>query len=426
MTSRKWPSTEVNQDVVDIARGLYESRVIVRRPPSAAQRDAYRTSYRGPPKVPNERKARPFSAKARISTEKVDIQTAESPSRPPWRPFSGQASLSRVSAPSKETIFTAHCTEEKNNIEEFTVPDVYKNRTLPESLSPLKKWLTDAEDIPITWSQAYSPDSNFVFLPCLKIMDKDVDNLAPVPPPQDSMAPLPFTPVITPPRRPYYGSSGDPAMGQVETLLWVKWRPCYGSSGDPAMGLVETLLWVKWRPCYGSSGDPAMGQVETLLWVKWRPCYGSSGDPAMGLVETLLWWRPCYGSSGDPAMGLVETLLWVWWRPCYGSSGDPAMGLVETLLWVKWRPCYGSSGDPAMGLVETLLWVKWRPCYGSGGDPAMGLVETLLWVKWRPCYGFSGDPAMGQVETLLWVKWRPCYGSSGDPAMGLVETLLWV
>ncbi|XP_048575926.1 uncharacterized protein LOC5506398 [Nematostella vectensis] len=200
MTSRKWPSTQVNQDVVDIARGLYESRVIVRRPPSAAQRDAYRTSYRGPPKVPNERKARPFSAKARISTEKVDIQTAESPSRPPWRPFSGQASLSRVSAPSKETIFTAHCTEEKNNIEEFTVPDVYKNRTLPESLSPLKKWLTDAEDIPITWSQAYSPDSNFVFLPCLKIMDKDVDNLAPVPPPQDSMAPLPFTPVITPPK----------------------------------------------------------------------------------------------------------------------------------------------------------------------------------------------------------------------------------
>lgn len=41
-------------------------------------------------------KPRPFSAKARITTERVDEKTtAAAKTRPPWRPFSGHAALDR-------------------------------------------------------------------------------------------------------------------------------------------------------------------------------------------------------------------------------------------------------------------------------------------------------------------------------------------
>jgi len=41
-------------------------------------------------------KPRPFSAKARITTERVAEKTTVAPkTRPPWRPFSGHAALGR-------------------------------------------------------------------------------------------------------------------------------------------------------------------------------------------------------------------------------------------------------------------------------------------------------------------------------------------
>ena len=70
----------------------------IKRPPSAAQHGVYTASCRGPPtQVNTAMKPRPFSAKARITTERVAEKTTAAPkTRPPWRPFSGHAALGRT------------------------------------------------------------------------------------------------------------------------------------------------------------------------------------------------------------------------------------------------------------------------------------------------------------------------------------------
>ena len=70
----------------------------IKRPPSAAQHGVYTASCRGPPtQVNTAMKPRPFSAKARITTERVAEKTTTAPkTRPPWRPFSGHATLGRT------------------------------------------------------------------------------------------------------------------------------------------------------------------------------------------------------------------------------------------------------------------------------------------------------------------------------------------
>ena len=84
----------MDSEIYDIARGLYDSKVNIKRPPSAAQHSVYTTSFRGPPPClsqvhAKEKKTRPYSAKGRITSEVVGKP------RLPWRPFSGHAALNR-------------------------------------------------------------------------------------------------------------------------------------------------------------------------------------------------------------------------------------------------------------------------------------------------------------------------------------------
>lgn len=102
--------------------------MVVKRPPSAAQRRAYHAPSKGPPiNVPKEK--RPVSAKARLdSYSDGDLKTSGLPPRPPWRPFTRASSLSKLEG---QRGFlhgnTEKDTEKDDNVEELK-PSVYTNR----------------------------------------------------------------------------------------------------------------------------------------------------------------------------------------------------------------------------------------------------------------------------------------------------------
>lgn len=109
----------------------------MKRPPSAAQRKAYHATPRGPPALPKEKRARPSSAKARLSTEndaKNEV-TAPVPPRPPWRPFTRESSLSKldtgafldVQQPEEMGVKMKKEEEGKEN-EKKKIPNIYQNR----------------------------------------------------------------------------------------------------------------------------------------------------------------------------------------------------------------------------------------------------------------------------------------------------------
>ena len=104
-------------------------QVSIQRPPTAAQHGVLTTSSRGPPPQAGI-KPRPFSAKARITTERVGEKTnVGHRSRPPWRPFSGHAALNRP-APlmNKECDSSTVTMKEELSQDSTPVPSVYKDR----------------------------------------------------------------------------------------------------------------------------------------------------------------------------------------------------------------------------------------------------------------------------------------------------------
>ncbi|XP_031567896.1 uncharacterized protein LOC116302688 [Actinia tenebrosa] len=212
----------LNEEVLDMARGLIESRVVVKRPPSAAQRRAYHATPRGPPIIPKEKRARPSSAKARLSTEH-DVKNTTAiavPPRPPWRPFTRESSLSKLDTTGfldtqqpEEVGVKIKREEEETKNEKKKIPSIYQSRNLPEGLSALSEWLT--EKVPPDWAQGYSPESSFVFLPCLQSMNEQ--DLPCVPVVQEPDEELSYTPVpqiqIYKPPKPRLKFSQDSAAG---------------------------------------------------------------------------------------------------------------------------------------------------------------------------------------------------------------------
>ena len=105
--------------------------VVVQRPPSLAQKGVYHVPSRGPGQLHHlGNRTRPFSAKARVTTEKISGVAPFPPVTPkprtPWIPFSGFASLSKPKSdvkvdPLKDVVQTE---EELLNL----VPEVYQNR----------------------------------------------------------------------------------------------------------------------------------------------------------------------------------------------------------------------------------------------------------------------------------------------------------
>lgn len=172
MRRRHGSNFNVDSEAYDIARGLYDSKgkqqnyvckvwtchnfswniidtvtlwlsniikglltclfqVNIKRPPSAAQRGVYTASCRGPPtQVNTAMKPRPFSAKARITTERVAEKTTAVPkTRPPWRPFSGHAALGRPTPlinmnPDNTNVMT----KEEPHYDLPSLPKVYQDR----------------------------------------------------------------------------------------------------------------------------------------------------------------------------------------------------------------------------------------------------------------------------------------------------------
>ncbi|KXJ26553.1 uncharacterized protein LOC110239924 [Exaiptasia diaphana] len=176
---------DVDQDVIEMARGLFDSRVVVKRPPSAAQRRAYHAPPKGPPiAVPKQQ--RPCSAKARINSSNNDVKKPNLPPRPPWRPFTRASSLSKI-----DGYLHSNTPDENikdNDKHDSKEPSIYDHRTLPQGLVPLSEWLT--EQVPSDWAKGYSSESSFVFLPCLHYIKND---LPCVPLPQQPQDQLPYT-----------------------------------------------------------------------------------------------------------------------------------------------------------------------------------------------------------------------------------------
>lgn len=183
----------MDSEAFEIARGLYNSKVSIQRPPTAAQHGVLTTSSRGPPPHAGM-KPRPFSAKARITTERVGEKTnVGHRSRPPWRPFSGHAALNRP-APlmNKECDSSTVTMKEELSQDSTPVPSVYKDRCLPKNLTILQEWLT--EDVPNNWPTQLTPKHSFVFLPCMQSEQCVWDKLPVVPPAQQPDDVLIFTP----------------------------------------------------------------------------------------------------------------------------------------------------------------------------------------------------------------------------------------
>jgi len=100
--------------------------VVVKRPPSAAQRRAYHAPPKGPPiNVPKEK--RPVSAKARLDTysDCSDLRKSALPPRPPWRPFTRASSHSKLEG---QQGFLHDNTQKDNAGKEAAKPSIYDNR----------------------------------------------------------------------------------------------------------------------------------------------------------------------------------------------------------------------------------------------------------------------------------------------------------
>ena len=197
MSKQKWDDSSMDSEIYDIARGLYDSKVNIKRPPSAAQHSVYTTSFGGPPPClsqvhAKEKKTRPYSAKGRITSEVVGKP------RLPWRPFSGHAALNRPTFLADDNYDTNvnkkvqlininTASQEQGPLSDVTaLPKVYHNRSLPKSLLSLSKWLTD--DIPDDWPSCYQPQHSFVFLPCVNTGECDgLPGVPPVQQPEDSL-----------------------------------------------------------------------------------------------------------------------------------------------------------------------------------------------------------------------------------------------
>lgn len=105
--------------------------VNIKRPPSAAQHGVYTASCRGPPTQANTAmKPRPFSAKARITTERVAEKITSVPkTRPPWRPFSGHAALGRQTPLINKNPDNANAMmKEELHFDLPSLPKVYQDR----------------------------------------------------------------------------------------------------------------------------------------------------------------------------------------------------------------------------------------------------------------------------------------------------------
>ncbi|KAL9951287.1 hypothetical protein ACROYT_G043925 [Oculina patagonica] len=193
MRRRQCSNANLDPEAYDIARGLYDSKVNIKRPPSAAQHGVYTASCRGPPTQANL-KPRPISAKARITTERVGEKATATPKpRPPWRPFSGHAALNRRTLLiNKDTDNGNTMMEEELHCDLPSLPKVYKDRCLPRGLVFLQEWLT--EDVPSDWLTQLTPKHSFVFLPCTQSGECDMDNLPAVPPVQQPVDLLIYTP----------------------------------------------------------------------------------------------------------------------------------------------------------------------------------------------------------------------------------------
>jgi len=77
-------------------------------------------------------KPRPFSAKARITTERVAEKTTAVPkTRPPWRPFSGHAALGRQTPLINKNPDNANAMMKEElhlNLHAPSLPKVYQDR----------------------------------------------------------------------------------------------------------------------------------------------------------------------------------------------------------------------------------------------------------------------------------------------------------
>ncbi|XP_020629709.1 uncharacterized protein LOC110066802 [Orbicella faveolata] len=135
-------------------------------------------------------KPRPFSAKARITTERVAEKTTTAPkTRPPWRPFSGHAALGRPTPLINKNPDNANVmTKEELHYDLPSLSKVYQDRCLPRGLVTLQEWLT--EDVPSDWPAQLTAKHSFVFLEHVQM-----DNLQAVPPVQQPDDLLIYTPV---------------------------------------------------------------------------------------------------------------------------------------------------------------------------------------------------------------------------------------
>lgn len=220
----------MDSEAYEIARGLYNSKVSIQRPPTAAQHGVFTASSRGPPPHAGIKPC-PFSAKAEITTERVGEKTnVRQRSRLPWRPFSGHAALNRP-APleNKESDSGTVKMKEELSCDSDAVPSVYKDRCLPKNITILQEWLT--EDVPNNWPTQLTPKHSFVFLPCMQSEECVWDKLPAVPPTQQPDDLLIFTPVpqvkkCKPPKPRFqsFVEEDDRRCKHRSTVLFVLWN----------------------------------------------------------------------------------------------------------------------------------------------------------------------------------------------------------
>ena len=139
------------KDALRLAKGLFESKVLVNRPPSVAQRATYNVG-------------KPWSAqKSSFGSKK--IKSTKSQKRlvnPVWRPFGQDKSLSQV----RREIHNGRESKPKSESNPAQAEDYgisYKTSRLPNGISSLEPWITEENVESMTGIP--SDPSCFVILP---------------------------------------------------------------------------------------------------------------------------------------------------------------------------------------------------------------------------------------------------------------------
>ncbi|XP_028417307.1 uncharacterized protein LOC114541705 [Dendronephthya gigantea] len=156
------------KDALRLAKGLFESKVLVKRPPTTAQRATYNTSR--PQSVPKSSSHRTKKLKPNKSENQLV--------NPVWRPFSQDKSLSQAR---KEIIYGKRPLIRNVDKEDHGINDT-KPR-LPRGIDSMEPWMTD-ENLE-SWTGIPANENCFVMLP--SGFAADVNCLPPPQSPTDTL-----------------------------------------------------------------------------------------------------------------------------------------------------------------------------------------------------------------------------------------------